>query len=769
MNKPGLFGRCLTALVYLVALAGCGGGGSGESTPTASNNANLSGLSLSAGTLNPAFNPATTAYTVDAVLENSIAVTATLADSNASMRINGNNVSSGVPSAAIALAVGTNILSVQVTAENGTTVKTYSITVTRIVAANQNADLNSLSVSAGLLNTAFESNTLNYSVNVASNVTSTTVTASTAEGAATFTINGNAATSSIPSSSINLNVGANPITVIVTASDGVTTKTYTVTVIRAGVGSSNANLSDLTLSYGALDQAFDAAQTIYTSTVKFMITSIQLTPTTQDSNAVVTINNLPVTSGQASMPVALAEGNNIIDVVVTSQDGSVTKTYTVTFAREMLGQLAQQVIIKSNSGESLNFGGIAVAQHKRNIVIDGDTMVIASMFDEAASITEVISGVYVYQRINGVWTFQQRLERTFNFGTAEGFGTNIDIDGDTIVVSAPTANSPTVPGAILSGVVYVYTRNGGTWSFDQVIEPNVPQAILQFGAGMALEGDTLVVGAPSLIQDVAGIVSAAGGVFVFTRSGSTWTQQTVITPSNLDIADGFGANVALHGTTLVATSPGERSNTTGINGNEDDNSITNGSGAAYIFSGSGNSWTQEAYVKSDVVTSGFASAIDVYGDTVAVASSEDVVYVYVKTTSGWVRQQAVKTALTGFSYPHIFGTSINLYKDTLAVGDSQHGGVQGGFNTDQTDATAPATGAAYVFARSNGVWSEQVFIKPTVPTHANSSGERFGSNIALDADTLAVAAIGHVSDATGIFVTDPERFGRNIGAVYIFE
>jgi spore germination protein GerM len=213
-------------------------------TPTSSSNADLSNLALSSGTLSPAFSSATTSYTTSvANAVSSITVTPTAAQANATIavRINGGSyasVTSGSPSGALALNVGGNAVDVRVTAQDGTTIKTYSVTVTRAAPLSSNADLSNLALSAGSLNPAFSSTTTTYTASVANAVSSITVTPTAAQTNATIAvrINGSSyanVTSGSASGALALNVGGNTVDVRVTAQDGTTIKTYSVTVTRA--------------------------------------------------------------------------------------------------------------------------------------------------------------------------------------------------------------------------------------------------------------------------------------------------------------------------------------------------------------------------------------------------------------------------------------------------------------------------------------------------------------------------------------------------------
>jgi tRNA threonylcarbamoyladenosine modification (KEOPS) complex Pcc1 subunit len=290
--------------------------------------ATLSALALSSGTLSPTFASGTTSYT--ASVANSVAtgytVTATKSESNATivqyLGANGTTAFTG------ALAVGPNVIRTVVTAQDGTTSSTYTVTVTRL---SNDATLSALALSSGTLNPSFDSGTASYTASVANSVTSITVTPTRTQANATITVNGTSVTSGSASGSISLNVGSNTISVVVTAQDGTTTGTYTVTVTRAA--STDATLSALALSSGTLSPSFASATESYTASVANSVTSITVTPVRTQANATITVNGTSVTSGAASGSISLNVGSNTITVIVTAQDGTTTKSYTVSVTR----------------------------------------------------------------------------------------------------------------------------------------------------------------------------------------------------------------------------------------------------------------------------------------------------------------------------------------------------------------------------------------------------------------------------------------------------
>jgi len=317
-------------------------------TRAPSSNAGLSTLGQSAGGLSPAFSSATTSYTLN--VSNAIA-TMTLkpvsSDANATIKVNGVAETSGTTTAPIGLVAGAQtVITTAVTAQDGTTTKTYILTVTR--AQSTTATLSSLKLSNGTLSPAFTTAITSYTANVVNNVASITITPTATDRNATIKVNGSAVSSGGLSGSITIAEGANAvITTVVTAQDGVTTKTYTVTVTRAP--SSNANLSTLGQSVGGLSPGFAAADTFYNDNVSNATASMTLKPVSSDANATIKVNGSTVTSGTITGPISLAVGPNTVTTVVTAQNGTTTKTYTLTVTRASGGADSYGLIAGGNS------------------------------------------------------------------------------------------------------------------------------------------------------------------------------------------------------------------------------------------------------------------------------------------------------------------------------------------------------------------------------------------------------------------------------------
>ncbi|MBB3057019.1 cadherin-like beta sandwich domain-containing protein [Mucilaginibacter gotjawali] len=296
----------------------------------ASTNAKLLSLTTSSGALSPAFINTTGTYS-KAVGNNvaSITFTAKAADPTAVVKVNGTAVPSGTASAAIQLAVGSNTITIAVTAQDGVTAITYSIIVNR--AASSNAKLLSLTTSYGAISPAFINTTVSYTKSVSNTISNITVTAKAADPSAVITINGIPVISGAASAVILLKAGTNLITILVTAQDGVTTNAYTIILTR--LPSSNSRMSALHLSDVTLSPTFIGTTNSYTAAVANTVTSTTVTPKTAEPNATVTVNGTTVTSGTASAPIALSVGSNVITMTVTAQDGITLTIYTVTITR----------------------------------------------------------------------------------------------------------------------------------------------------------------------------------------------------------------------------------------------------------------------------------------------------------------------------------------------------------------------------------------------------------------------------------------------------
>jgi len=784
--------RLFSALTFFLFLSACaekteiGPGGDGTFMP--SSDSALSGLTITEGTLSPIFDAAAETYSVSvAHAVDSISVTPTAADTNATITVNGDAVTSGAASQPIALAEGDNTITIVVTAEDASTTSTYVISVDR-ASLSTDSSLSNLTLSDGTPAPAFDAATLSYAADVSNDVGSITLTPTTNEANATVTVDGTAVTSGTASGSISLNVGDNAIDVVVTAEDGATTQTYTITVTRqAPPVSTDASLSDLTLSAAALDQIFQSNSFTYSATVSYAMASTTVTPTANDANATVTVNGTAVASGSASGSIALAEGDNTIDVVVTAEDGATTQTYTVTVTRQSAEAFAQQAYIKaSNTGAGDRFG--------YSVALDGDTLVIGAIYESGDFNSTGIPGAdndnrsragaaYVFVRNAGVWS-QQAYLKADNPQANYWFGYSVAIEGDTVAVGSPLYL------ADFSGAVYVYTRNGTDWSQQARLRPSNIGSNDRFGDSVALSGDTLAIGAYAEDGDASSTVDNtndnaaenAGAAYVFTRSGTTWTQQAYLKAFNANAGDSFSNKaIALDGDTLAIGAYAE-------DGDADStlaapNNGASMAGAVYVYTRSGATWSLQAYLKASNVGTGdaFGIAISLDGDTLVVgavnedgdanstmaspnegASSSGAVYVFTRSGTTWSQQAYLKASNAGSD--DSFGNSVSLSVDTLIVGTVAEEGDATSTATNPNDGASNA-GAAYVFTRNGTTWLQQAYLKASNAEWV----DEFGTSVSVDGDTMAVGAYFEDSAATGVNGDQSDNTAGSSGAVYIFQ
>ncbi|HEX4775040.1 MAG TPA: cadherin-like beta sandwich domain-containing protein, partial [Candidatus Saccharimonadales bacterium] len=326
----------------------------------ASTNATLASLATSQGTLSPVFAPATVNYTASvANAVGSTTVTPATSDIGATVKVNGVTVASGSASGNILLAYGSNLITTVVTAEDGVTKQTYTINLTRTPLTI--ATLSGLTLSSASIAPAFATATTSYTAAVDNTVTTITLTPTVSDASETVTVNGVAVSSGTASAAIPLAVGANAITTVATAQDGVTKDTYTVTVTRAP--SSNSTLSSLKLSDGVLTPTFVSTTTTYTAAVLNSVTSITLTPKTGVPTSTITVNGVTVASGSASQSITLNLGANVINTVVTAQNGTNKKTYKVTVTRSTTANSVYDPVSVANPVERPQMIGDEITVH----------------------------------------------------------------------------------------------------------------------------------------------------------------------------------------------------------------------------------------------------------------------------------------------------------------------------------------------------------------------------------------------------------------------
>lgn len=320
--------------------------------------------------------------------------------------------------------------------------------------------------------------------------------------------------------------------------------------------------------------------------------------------------------------------------------------------------------------------------------------------------TLIATGGAVFVRQGSGWSLQAQLEGDAAVPT-EYFGYSVAIDGDIAVVSSYVPNYP-FPS---EGYAYFFSRSGAVWSREVKID-----------LGLGGVGPVAVSGSTALI-------SSGQGVHAFTRDSGVWSEEGSLDPG----APFSGSSLSIEGDLAIVGSPSDS-----VNGNVD-------GGTAYVFERSGDVWSRIAHIYDpsyEPLDSGFASSLALDGSNLLVgvpgASAEagpdsGKAMIFVQDPA-WA---PAATLTTGSAHANEgFGQGVAASQSSLLVGAP-----------DARRANTLSHGAAYVFDRSPGGWSQAAVLVPT-----SSETQGFGNSVSLDGDTAVV----------GAYADD------NIGAVYVF-
>ncbi len=372
---------------------------------------------------------------------------------------------------------------------------------------------------------------------------------------------------------------------------------------------------------------------------------------------------------------------------------------------------------------------------------DGDTALIGAPRDQGFA-----GAAWVFTRSGSTWT-QQGPKLTGNEpgveageeecaeetgeepgGCAFGRSVALSADGNTAVIGGPRADDH-------QGAAWVFTRSGSTWTQQGgELTGGEERGAGHFGRSVALsaDGDTALIGGGA---DRA----ARGAAWVFTRSGTTWTQQGPKLAGGEESGEGrFGASVALSsdGDTALIGGPGD----------------TGHLGAAWVFTRTGTEWTQQGAKLTGGEELGegrfgYSVALSGEGDTALIggrSDSEDAGAAWAFTRSGskWA-QQGPKLTSGEESDARRFGYSVALSGDGSTA-------LVGGPRGDSHLATA------WVFTRSGATWTQQ----PEALAGAEESAKgSFGASVALsaDGDTVLIGAPSENTraGAAWAFVSEP--------------
>ncbi len=361
-----------------------------------------------------------------------------------------------------------------------------------------------------------------------------------------------------------------------------------------------------------------------------------------------------------------------------------------------------------------------------SIALSDDTAVIGALRDDDNGVDS--GSVYVFTRFGTNWSQQTKFTAA-DSGAGDEFGGQVALDGDIAVIGARHDDEKGVD----SGSAYVFTCSGTAWSHQAKLTASDGAAGDEFGYSVAISGDTAVIGAPR-DDDKS---DDSGSAYVFTRSGSTWSQQAKLDATDGAAGDVFGISVAISGDTVV------------IGADLADEKGSN-SGAAYVFSRSGNTWSQHVKLTADDGAAGdlFGIRVTLSGDTAVIGAARDddkgdesgSAYVFIRSGIEWV-QQAKLSATDGVANDR-FGTRVAIYGNTAVIG-----AILG-------DATSNKSGSAYVFTRSGSSWSQQAKLAAS----DGAADDVFGWSVALYGDTVMIGAPTSIIALPG-----------GTGSAYVFE
>lgn len=318
---------------------------------------------------------------------------------------------------------------------------------------------------------------------------------------------------------------------------------------------------------------------------------------------------------------------------------------------------------------------------------------------------------YVFVRSGTSWTQQAKLVGS-DTATSDSFGGAVAIDGDTAVIGASAKNN-------FLGAAYVFVRSGTTWTQQAKLTASDAAANDQFGSSESVSGDTILTGVPFKN-------SAQGLVYVFVRSGTTWTQQAELTASDGASPDNFGRAISLSGDTALV---GAYLKDGGV-------------GAAYIFVRSGTTWTQQAELTAIDPAAGaiFGIAVSIDGGLAVVGAYKGnggfgEAYVF---GTNWNLSMQLKAAngVTGDS----FGRQVSISEGTVLVGAPGRAGGEG---------------AVYVFPfptlPNSGLVNAASFSHTVAP---GSIASMFGTNFANSTGAASVKPLPDTLSGVSILVNN---------------
>jgi hypothetical protein len=346
-------------------------------------------------------------------------------------------------------------------------------------------------------------------------------------------------------------------------------------------------------------------------------------------------------------------------------------------APQQMGAGAAFVYTRSGSvwtqqgGKLFGTGGDSHSEQGSSVALsaDGNTALVGGPGDNTNT-----GAAWVFTRSGGVWTQQgNKLVGSGAVGAAQGWSVALSADGNTALVGAPNDNNG-------FGTVWIFTHSSGVWTQQGaklVGSGGIGSPLQGQSVALSADGNTALIGGPVDNPDPFG--HGAGAAWVFTRTGSTWTQQ------GSKLVGGGAIGHAEQGLSVALSADG---NTALIGGNQDNGNT----GALWVFTRSAGTWTQQG---SKLVGSGVSGTFATQGYSVAVSADGNLavsgaigagsIWVFKRSGGVWA-QQGSKLEGSGAVGPASQGWSvaISAIGTTVIVGGSYD---------------AYGTGAAWVFAR----------------------------------------------------------------------
>jgi hypothetical protein len=357
----------------------------------------------------------------------------------------------------------------------------------------------------------------------------------------------------------------------------------------------------------------------------------------------------------------------------------------------------------------------------------GDRIAIGAVWDSDDG--SQAGSVRVFHWNGADWETEARLVGD-DTGRGDQFGTAVDLDGELLIVGAWRADAV----GVHSGAAYVFRRTAGSWVQEARLVGSDTQAEDLFGAGVAIQGDTAVVG--SWWHDTDGIENA-GQAYVFRFDGAEWVELATLAAADAEVWDEFGLAVDLDLDRIVVGAPTE--DTLGV-----------ATGAVYVFREQGGAgWLEEQKLlgSSVGVNDRLGSSVAIEGGTLVFGSAEHSqspgsACVFEHDGVEWL-ERARLTACDGVPGDG-FGTSVALAGDLLVAGAVWR------------DAQVPAPGAAYTFLRSGPEWRPLAKLFATDLEFEN----HFGIAVAANSERIVVGAnwsapLGYHSGAAYVFDREP--------------